>query len=83
MPRISLTIPDDNNLNLAKFNAFADDKFYVTKNINTIFQMTEDIAESEENAGLPVNQHFLLFPQRFQKLSFLESLKLGIISQKV
>ena len=36
----------------------------------------ENIVGKEENAG---NQHFLLFPQCFQKFSMSGSLKVGIV----
>ena len=36
----------------------------------------ENIVGKGENAGY---QHFLLFPQCFQKASFRESLKVGIV----
>ena len=41
-----------------------------------IFDRVENIVGKEENAG---NQHFLLFPQCFQKLSPLGTLKHGIV----
>ena len=40
----------------------------------------ENIVEKGENAG---NQHFLLFPQCFQKASFSGSLRVGIVWQRV
>ena len=49
-------LPDNKILGLPKLKAFADDKLNVTQNIN--------IVRKEENAGC---QHFLLFPQCFQK----------------
>ena len=36
----------------------------------------ENIVGKGENAG---NQHFLLYPQRFHKATFSESLKVGIV----
>ena len=42
----------------------------------SVFDRVENIVEKGENAG---NQHFLLFPQCFQKTSFLRLLKVGIV----
>ena len=42
-----------------------------------IFKWVENIVRKLENAGYQSNQHFLLFPQYFQKASFLGLLKLG------
>ena len=61
-------------LDWTKFTAFADDK------LNTIMisvsDRVENIVGNGENAGY---QHFLLFPQCFQKTSFSGSLKFGIV----
>ena len=43
---------------------------------NSAFDTVENIVGKEENAGF---QHFLLFPQCFQKASFSGSLKLKIV----
>ena len=51
-------------LDWSKLKAFADDKSSVTQNIKAVFYRIENIVGKEENAG---NQHFLLFPQCFQK----------------
>ena len=51
-------------LGLPKLKAFADDKSNVTQNIRIVFHGIEDTVGKEENAGY---QHFLLFPQCFQK----------------
>ena len=53
-------LPDDKILGLSKLKAFADDK----SNTEVVFHRIENIAGKEENAGY---QHFLLFPQCFQK----------------
>ena len=56
---------------------FADDKMNVTwKKKKFIMRWIENIAGKGENAGY---QHFLLFPQSFQKASFSRSLKVGIV----
>ena len=57
-------LPDDNILGLPKLKAFADDKLNVTQDIRVVFRRIENIVGKEENAGY---QHFLLFPQCFQK----------------
>ena len=61
-----------------KCKAFVDDKIGVIKKFKFVVQMLENIVEilenivgKGENAG---NQHFLLFPQCFQKTSTNESL---------
>ena len=65
-------LPDDNILGLPKMKAFADDKLNVIENIKVVFHRIENIAGKEENAGY---QHFLLFPQCFQKAFFLQCVK--------
>ena len=57
-------LPDDKILGLSKLKAFADDKLNVTHNIKVVFLRIENIVGKEENAGY---QHYLLFPQCFQK----------------
>ena len=57
-------LPDDKLLGLPKLKAFADDKLNVTQNVKVVFHRIENIVGKEENAGY---QHFLLFPQCFQK----------------
>ena len=42
----------------------------------SVFYMVENIVEKEENAGY---QHFLLFPQCFQKPTPWRPLKFGIM----
>ena len=65
-------LPDEKILGLPKLKAFADDKLNVTQNIKVVFHRIENIVEKEENAGY---QHFLLFPQCFQKVFFLQCVK--------
>ena len=57
-------LPNDNFLDWSRLKAFADDKLYLTQNIKVVFHRIENIVGKEENAGY---QHFLLFPQCFQK----------------
>ena len=58
------------------FTAFADDKIIVTHELKFMLGRVENIVGKGENAGY---QHFLLFPQCFQKLSFPEVLKVVIV----
>ena len=51
-----------------KLKAFADDKSKVTTLIICIFLKVKTIVGKVENAS---DQHFLLFPQRFQKPSLV------------
>ena len=54
----------------------ADNKIKVVKKKKFGLDWLQNIVGNEENAG---NQHFLLFPQCFQKLSVTGSLQLGIV----
>ena len=47
--------------------AFADNKMAVTEKIKFVLEILENIVGKGENAGY---QHFLLFPQYFQKAGF-------------
>ena len=58
------------------FKAFADDKFRVAKMMNFVLDRVGNIVGKGENAG---NQHFLLFPQCFQKLLSWGSIKVRIM----
>ena len=60
------SLPNDKNLDLSKFKAYADDKMYVTKNLIFVLGKVKNILGKGENAGY---QHFLLFPTCFQKAS--------------
>ena len=73
-------LPYDKILDWSKFKAFADDKIYVTEKLKTGLGRVENMVGKGENAGY---QHFLLFPQCFQKVSFLGSLKVGIVWERV
>ena len=55
---------------------FAHDKIYVTEKLKFVLGRLENIVEKGENAGY---QHFLLFPQCFQRASFSVSLKVEIV----
>ena len=60
-------LPNDNFLDWSKFKAFADGKIIVTYQQKFLFGLVENIVGKGENAGY---QHFLLFSQCFQKVSF-------------
>ena len=72
------SLPNGKILDEAKFKAFAYDKIILTpkKKMKFVLGRVENILGKEENAG---DQHFLLFPKCFQKLSFPEVLKVGIV----
>ena len=63
-------------LGWSKFKAFADDKIKVTEKMKFALEMAQNIIGKGENAGY---QHFLLFPQYFQKATFSRPLKVGIL----
>ena len=63
------------NLDLSKLKAFAEDKINVTKQLEFVLGKEKTLWEKGENDGY---QHFLLFPQCFQKASFTEVLEVGI-----
>ena len=52
----------------SNFRVFEDDKIEVTQMMISFFDRVENIVGKGENAGY---QHFLLFPQCFQKAAFL------------
>ena len=67
-------------LNWPKLEAFADDKINLTRKLKITSECVENIVGKGENAGY---QHFLLFPQCFQKASLSGSLKVGIVWERV
>ena len=69
-------LPNDKIFCLSKLKAFADDKINETQKLRYILEWIENIVGKGENAGY---QHFLLFPQCFQKSSFSGSSKGGIV----
>ena len=72
--------PNDKIMTLIKFKGFADDKFNVAKIMISLTDRLENIAGKGENAGY---QHFLLFPQCFQKASSVGPWKPGIVWERV
>ena len=63
-------------LDWSKLKEFADDKINLVEKLKPVLGWVENIVGKSENAGL---QHFLLFPQCFQKPSPSVSLKVGIV----
>ena len=72
---VNNSLPNDKILGCPKLKIFTDNKIYVAKVMNTVFDRVENIVGKEENASC---QHFLLFPQCFQKPSLFGSLKVEI-----
>ena len=73
---IDLPLPNNKILDWTKLKACADNKINLIEKLKFALNRTENIVGKGENAGY---QHFLLFPQCFQKLSFQEVLKVGIV----
>ena len=61
------SLPNDKILDMTKLKAFADHRINVAQMIISSFDRVENIVGKGENAGY---QHFLLFPQCFQKAFF-------------
>ena len=74
------SLPNDKILDWLKLKAFADDKKNVTEKLKFVLEKVENILGKGENAGY---QHFLLFPQCFQKPTFPEMLKVGVMWLRV
>ena len=70
------SLPNNKFLDRSKLKAFVDNKMKVTEKIKFVLEMVENIVGKGENADY---QHFLLFPQYFQKVSFSRSLKVRIM----
>ena len=68
-------LSNDKFLDWFKLKAFAEDKISVAKNLKFVLGRVENIVGKGENACY---QHFLLFPQCFQKVSFSGSSKVGM-----
>ena len=64
------------NFTMSKSKAFVDDKIKIAQAIISVFDGVENMVEKGEKAGY---QHFLLFPQCFQKALSSESFKVGIV----
>ena len=70
------SLPNNKTLDWFKFKALGDDKMNLAEKQKFFLKLVENIAGKRENAG---NQHFLLFPQCFQKASFSRLLKVRIV----
>ena len=70
------SLPNDKFLDWSIGKAFADNKLNVAEKLKFILGRVENMVGKGENAGY---QHFLLFPQCFQKSSISGSLKVGIV----
>ena len=70
------SLPNNKISDQSKLNAFADDKINRAEKLKFVFGWVENIVGEGENAGY---QHFLLFPQCFQKASYTGSLKVVIV----
>ena len=70
------SLPKNNFFDWSKLKAFADSTVNVAEKLNSVLGRVENIVGKGENAGY---QHFLHFPQCFQKSSILGSLKVGIM----
>ena len=64
-------LPNEKLLDWSKLKAFADDKKSVNEKLEFVLGREENMGKGE-NAGY---QHFLLFPQCFQKASFFNVVK--------
>ena len=70
------SLPNNIILDLSILKAFADDKIDLTEKLIFFLRSIENIVGKGENA---CNQHFLLLPQCFQKVSQIGSLKIVIV----
>ena len=70
------SLPNDKFLDWSKLKAFTDNKLNEAEKLKFVLGRVETIVGKGENAG---NQHFLLFPQCFQKSSILGSIKVRIV----
>ena len=70
------SLPSDKTLVFTKLKAFADDKSNIAKTRISVFDTVENIVEKGENTRY---QHFLFFPQCFQKSSYTGLLKVMIV----
>ena len=70
------SLPNENFLDWSKLKALADNKIKLAEKLRFVLGRVENIVGKGENAGY---QHFLFFPQRFQKASISGSLKVGTV----
>ena len=70
------SLPNNKILDWSKLKEFADNNINATEKLELVLGRVENIVGKGENAGY---QHFLLFPQCFQKAYLLGSLKVRIV----
>ena len=75
LPLFINSLPNNKTLDWSKLKAIADNKINVNGKLEFDMGRVENLVEKKENAGY---QHFLLFPQCFQKASFQGTLKVVI-----
>ena len=63
---LSNSLPNNKTLDLSKLKAFAEAKINVRQKLKFVSERMENIYGKGENAGY---QHFLPFPECFQKLA--------------
>ena len=71
-----LTLPNDKILDSSHLTGFVDNKINLSQIFKFVFGRVENIVGKGENA---VYQHFLFFPQCFQKASYEGLLKVVIV----
>ena len=74
------SLPNDKIQDWLKLKAFADNKITVIEKLKIVLGRVENIVGKGENAGY---QHFLLFPQCFQKTSFPRLLKVRMCGKEL
>ena len=70
------SLPNNNFSDWSKLKAICRQQIEMTQKLKFGLGRVENTVGKGENAG---NQHFLLFPQCFQKATFSWSLKVGIV----
>ena len=74
--KLTLLFTKQQNLDWSEFKAFADKKINLTQKLKFVLKRVENNVGTGENAGY---QHFLLFPQCFQKAFVTGALKVAIV----
>ena len=74
------SLPNNKILDWSKIKALADDKINVTQELKFVSGRVENIRGKGENA---VYQHFLFFPQCFQKSFLLGVVKSGLCGKEL
>ena len=74
------SLPNNKILDLSKLKAVSDDIINVTEKLEFVLGRVKNIVGKGENAGY---QHFPLFTNFFQNVSFSRSLKVVIVSERV